>query len=533
MGNTYIHKQLSLVDLIDVITIEHFLIGFCEKFNSGMKIAFYDNNNEISFIKEMDDQTERLWSEICKVYRRNYINSKSCSECDKEKVIELFKSNAFAIKRYKCRPLMMTDIIAPIIVNNTIIGAVITGQRILDSEAEVLEREICEMYPEQKVEYREAFQKERSKSNSKICTIDNINQLENDLRSFVDLLRNICEKLYNHQLMVKKLEDEKNHRETFFERVAHSMSLPIEAILVMAYNLLHETGHSDNKQQETKKLFDNAQSMCLLVQNILHGSEEKTMQGKTDFVNGHIITTLHDACEMFSVEAEDKGCKLKISLKVADKDIFLDINDLKDINLIYKKIIKNLFDYSKEKGNYYIIKNKKVHKMGTSDLIEQCYRLKQAEFIEIYDPGTGKKREIASSQLSKYYLCRINMNPEIMDLAFKNLLHNAVKYSFETVPSSSERFVSIRCIYCNDNIDIVFENYGVGITIDEIKEGKIWKSRYRGYLSQDRNRTGAGLGLAHVKWAIESVHKGKISCYSNRQGGDAYLTRFIVSFNVK
>ena len=54
--------------------------------------------------------------------------------------------------------------------------------------------------------------------------------------------------------------------------------------------------------------------------------------------------------------------------------------------------------------------------------------------------------------------------------------------------------------------------------------------RYRGYLSQDRNRTGAGLGLAHVKWAIEDIHKGKVSCTSSNKGGDAYLTRFVVSF---
>jgi len=123
------------------------------------------------------------------------------------------------------------------------------------------------------------------------------------------------------------------------------------------------------------------------------------------------------------------------------------------------------------------------------------------------------------------------MNPAIMDLAFKNLIHNAVQYSFETDPGSSKRYVSIKCIYGKDNIEIIFENNGVGITKKEIEQGKIWESRYRGVLSQDRNRTGAGLGLAHVKWAIEDIHKGKITCTSNRVGGNAYLTKFTVNFS--
>ena len=117
-----------------------------------------------------------------------------------------------------------------------------------------------------------------------------------------------------------------------------------------------------------------------------------------------------------------------------------------------------------------------------------------------------------------------------MGLALKNLMHNAVKYSYKA--GRNKRHISIRCLFEDNKISVEFENFGIGITQTEISEKKIWESNYRGYLSQDQNRCGAGLGLSHAKWAIEDVHDGEISCESNQIYGETYLTKFTVTFKL-
>ena len=63
-----IEEKISLLDLLDETILEHLLTGFCEKFNSGMKIICYDSNFKFKIIGEMPDQRNRLWSEICKIF---------------------------------------------------------------------------------------------------------------------------------------------------------------------------------------------------------------------------------------------------------------------------------------------------------------------------------------------------------------------------------------------------------------------------------------------------------------------------------
>ena len=119
-----------------------------------------------------------------------------------------------------------------------------------------------------------------------------------------------------------------------------------------------------------------------------------------------------------------------------------------------------------------------------------------------------------------------------LTLAFKNLLHNAIKYSFRP-PRGLEknRFVRLtgkwydreRQLYC-----VSIQNYGVGITEEEIRRGLIFKPYYRGLLSQDRERTGSGIGLSYVYHVVKTMHHGDIKVESVQQGGEAYLTTFHV-----
>jgi len=116
-----------------------------------------------------------------------------------------------------------------------------------------------------------------------------------------------------------------------------------------------------------------------------------------------------------------------------------------------------------------------------------------------------------------------------LTLAFKNLIHNAVKYSFyPPVGMERERFVKVTgrwlCEEDGRKYAIEIENYGVGIKPEEIEKGLIFEPFYRGDWASDRYRTGSGLGLTLARRVIEEMHGGQIKVRSIPMRGTAYLT---------
>jgi len=114
--------------------------------------------------------------------------------------------------------------------------------------------------------------------------------------------------------------------------------------------------------------------------------------------------------------------------------------------------------------------------------------------------------------------------PHIKQVLF-NLFHNAVKYSYAST-QESKRYISIVCsLHKSDNPFINSSNYycieitnfGIGIKPNEISNGLIFKSGYRGILARDRSRTGSGVGLSVIKEVIET-HNGYIEIQSKRLG---------------
>ncbi len=124
-----------------------------------------------------------------------------------------------------------------------------------------------------------------------------------------------------------------------------------------------------------------------------------------------------------------------------------------------------------------------------------------------------------------------------LTLAFKNLIHNAIKYSFHP-PRGQEknRYVRIVGGWTDDehaHYSIGIQNYGVGVLQKEISDRSIFEPYYRGAKASDRRRTGAGLGLAHARRVIEDLHHGSIRVTSKPMFGDAHLTTFIVTLPVR
>ncbi|HMR99636.1 MAG TPA: PAS domain-containing sensor histidine kinase [Anaerolineales bacterium] len=138
-------------------------------------------------------------------------------------------------------------------------------------------------------------------------------------------------------------------------------------------------------------------------------------------------------------------------------------------------------------------------------LIEDCVR-RLAEYARSLQIDIDH-RDIVDSY--------ITVNEREMTRALSNLLHNAIKYSWQRDPKQGKpAWVSIRTKVDGQDIHIEFENFGVPIKREEIEMGKIFELGYRGELSKDRGRLGTGIGLTDAHHVAES-HGGLITVESH------------------
>jgi len=96
-------------------------------------------------------------------------------------------------------------------------------------------------------------------------------------------------------------------------------------------------------------------------------------------------------------------------------------------------------------------------------------------------------------------------SPDLLELAFMNLLENAVKYSHPPA------HLTISLKELDEEVEITFQDKGIGIPPQDIEH--IFERFYTVNKARSRKLGGAGLGLSIVKTVIEK-HDGKISVES-------------------
>ena len=126
----------------------------------------------------------------------------------------------------------------------------------------------------------------------------------------------------------------------------------------------------------------------------------------------------------------------------------------------------------------------------------------------------------------------LEVSREHLQLAFNNLMHNAVKYSFRGAPGR-ERFVQVSGRQEGEMYAVSIENYGVGMLPNEIMDGLIYEENYQGKLTDGEYRTGSGKGLFFVRQVL-AEHHGKIEAFCEQMSkgsspeGQPHLVRFVV-----
>ncbi|MCX6830305.1 MAG: PAS domain-containing sensor histidine kinase [candidate division Zixibacteria bacterium] len=115
--------------------------------------------------------------------------------------------------------------------------------------------------------------------------------------------------------------------------------------------------------------------------------------------------------------------------------------------------------------------------------------------------------------------CYIKVQERQMVRAITNLIHNAIKYSWNK--PKEETTVDICSSILEKNIMIEIENYGVPITKEEIEKELIFDFGYRGICSGERGRVGTGVGL-HDARQVARQHSGDVTVTSKPTASGAH-----------
>lgn len=129
--------------------------------------------------------------------------------------------------------------------------------------------------------------------------------------------------------------------------------------------------------------------------------------------------------------------------------------------------------------------------------------------LEEYAISRGIELRLNIRAIKNTYL---NGDEEDLMRALMNIVHNAIKYSW-TRKEPAKAFVTIHAALQQEWIQLEVENWGVGITQEELEKGLIYQVGYRGVHSSDKRRPGTGLGLYDSKKVIEK-HGGMIQVSS-------------------
>jgi signal transduction histidine kinase len=213
---------------------------------------------------------------------------------------------------------------------------------------------------------------------------------------------------------------------------------------------------------------------------------------------------------------------------------FLTGDQLKDIPntpaLIYAQcrlglyIVRNFLSHASE-TRYSEVVSPRFRVINLKDILE--------EMIELHRLSALRKGVLIDYEELDELPEFVGSDMEIRRL-FHNVLNNAIKYSYHSVPSA-QRTIRIRSKVPYDpgfrrqRFSIVFENYGLGLAEEEMK--KVFQPGFRGQQAVAEVPIGAGIGLSEAI-KIVKAHYGEIKLSSKKLFQDHNRTTYLTSIEV-
>lgn len=102
---------------------------------------------------------------------------------------------------------------------------------------------------------------------------------------------------------------------------------------------------------------------------------------------------------------------------------------------------------------------------------------------------------------------------EPLEMAVRNLVQNAVKYSWAGKPDE-KREILVAGEPAPNGYQIEIKNFGVGIDVDELEH--VFEPGFKGRRTKKEFVSGSGKGLYLAKHVIEALHHGKLEISSRR-----------------
>ncbi len=239
----------------------------------------------------------------------------------------------------------------------------------------------------------------------------------------------------------------------------------------------------------------------------------------------------------------DGSIKIKEEIKTIVKGHFPK-ELIKDIRQQLTSILKLCSLVTLSRGVETVLEMETVVNNLRSYILTRVKQQEPLQQLDIYDIMVGVVKNMGEYAAKRNIELRMNIR-EIRDVmidgyendlvrALLNILHNAIKYSWER-RSPSKAFVLIEGWRDQHWVFLKVENWGVPITDKELEQGLIFKVGYRGINSSDRRRPGTGLGLYDTLKVIEN-HKGEMTISSDPSLGNAkddYSNPFVTRVNLK
>jgi signal transduction histidine kinase len=293
--------------------------------------------------------------------------------------------------------------------------------------------------------------------------------------------------------------------------------------------------------------YSEARSFQMTVHNMLHWIRQNTIQQPETYTFDyeHFPPIIAECIQLVSGEAEHKNVTMRCELRMpSGVPVTLEFAQLMHGSDLAKALIKAFIlehhsklhpnDLEAQEVHAYTQLKGATNEVQLSMLSERCYEIISgcsdgaAQDLSVWLTVRGSIYSLRPADVPKCYWPRMEMIRPELTLAFLNLLHNAVKYSYTRSRHGEERYIRVVIAFQRSYFTVEISNYGTGILQYEIDNGKIWEPNYRGLLSGDKNRIGCGLGLTYAKRVIEGMHGGKIRVQSRQQPSKAYLTTFTV-----
>lgn len=247
--------------------------------------------------------------------------------------------------------------------------------------------------------------------------------------------------------------------------------------------------------------------------------------------NGNVVVLLEDKTESHRLDEARRDFLVNISHELKTPigaigllaEALVDATDDPDT---VRKFSKNLRKEARRLGDLVgdIIQLSRVQ---TKDVLGKAHPVDIADIVE----DAAERCAILAE--SKDITVTVNANPgvlvvgdpELLTVAIKNLVDNAIKYS------DDGKHVGVGVTTSKNTVSIAVADVGHGIPKDE--QNRIFERFYRVDSSRSRQTGGTGLGLALVKHIVFS-HGGEITLFSQKNVGSTFtvsLPRYDAAVN--